>query len=112
MDGVLIEKERRRDGRFDFSGRLFYQITVPTNQWLPPNEGILQRGERPSAVIKNVGERGCCLLLDWPLEKFQIIKIDFPLPQTSLTIPTLAEVRWALIEPELNQYTVGVRYLL
>ena len=112
MYSVLIERERRQDVRLDFSGKLFFQITVPANQWLPSNEGIIHREEKPSARIKNVGERGCCLILDRPLEKFLVLKIDFPLPQVGLNIPTLAEVRWVHLEPAMNQYTVGLRYLL
>src|SRR5947209_10205464 len=104
MDDVLIEKERRQEIRLDFSERLFFQIPVPTNQWLPPGEGDFQIKARPSAQIKNVGSRGCCLLLDRSLEKFLIIKLDFPLPQASLSIPTLSEVRRVDLEPELERY--------
>jgi len=107
-----IEKERRHETRIDFSERLFFQVTVPTNPWPPLGKGNSQRKERPSAQIRNVGRRGCCLIIDRPLEKFQVIKLNFPLPKVSSSIPTLAEVRW--LEPELKQtrYKVGVRYLL
>ena len=114
MNGVLIERQRRLDTRFDFSGQLFFQASAPADQHHLLNEGI-SRGERSSAQIKNASRGGCCFTVNQPLEKFQIIKIDFPLPQASLSIPTLAEVRWVRIEPELEEYQynkVGVRYLL
>lgn len=112
MDSRWIEKERRQHARFDFSGMLFFQMTVSANHLPPPNEGTIQRGQRSSASIKNVGGRGCCITLDRPLRKSQIIKMDFPLFQARLSIPTLAEIRWVRMEPELNQYTMGLRYLL
>ena len=112
MDKKDREKERRRDIRLDFSGMLFFQMTVSTDHLPPPNEETIQRKEKSSARIKNVGGKGCCLTLDRPLRKFQIIKMDFPLFPVSLSIPTLAEVRWVRPEPGLNQYRVGIRYLL
>ena len=107
-----IKKERRHEIRVDFSKRLFFQVTVPTAPWIPPGDEGFQKKQRPSAQIKNVGRGGCCLIIDRPLEQFRIIKLDFPLPNISLSIPTLAEVRW--LEPALehDQYKVGVRYLL
>ena len=107
-----IEKERRQETRVDFSEKLSFQVAVPTTPWLPPGKRDFQRKERPSAQIKNVGRRGCCLIIDRPLEKFRIIKLDFPLPQVSSSIPTLAEVRWLEPESKQDQYKVGVRYLL
>jgi hypothetical protein len=107
MNAVLVEKERRLDPRFGFSGRLSYQITAPMNQWFTPaDDGIIHKQVRPFAHIKNVSSMGCCLIMDRPLEKFQIIKIDFPLPHLEFSIPTLVEIRW------VRQYTVGVCYLL
>jgi hypothetical protein len=115
MDGVRIESERRRHERVDFSGRLFFQIAAPvdqpTDQNVPPEGGSVQPGENASAHINNVCGKGCCLTLDRPLNKFQIIKVDFPLPQVKSSIPVLAEIRWVRRDPLLNQYMVGVRYL-
>ena len=114
MDGVLVEKERRQDIRLDFSGRLFFQVTTPVDHWFPPSGESFQKKEMPSARIKNAGSKGCCLILDRPLEKYQVLKMDFPLIPESFTIPTLAEVCWMRLEPhsEEYQYKVGVRYLL
>jgi len=106
MDDLLVEEDRRQEIRIDFCERLYFQTTVS------PNDGHPQRKERPSGQIQNVGRRGCCLILDQPLEKFRIIKLAFPLPQASLSIPTLGEVRWVKPELEQDQYKVGVRYLL
>ena len=107
MNAVLVEKDRRLDPRLDISGRLSYQITAPANQWSPPSsDGIINKQVRPFAHVKNVSNMGCCLIMDRPLEKFQIIKIDFPLPHLEFSIPTLVEIRWA------RHNTVGVRYLL
>jgi len=112
MDDVLIEVERRQGVRVDFSKRLFFQVAVPTNHWLPPNDGDFQGREQPSGQIQNVGNQGCCLIIDRPLEKFLIIKLAFPLSRESVSVPTLAEVRWVRPELEPDQYKVGVRYLL
>jgi len=112
MNGKFIGKERRRDTRYDFSGTLFFQTTAPSDQQFILSDRVVRKEERPSGRIKNVGEKGCCLTIDRLLEKFQIIKVDFPLLQSLLAIPTLAEIRWVHKELELNQYTVGVRYLL
>ena len=116
MDKLWKEKEttteRRRDIRIDFSGMLFFQMTVAADHLPPPNDGNNHRKEQSSASIKNVGGKGCCLTLDRPLAKFQIIKMDFPLFKVSISIPTLAEVRWVRPEPGLNRYSVGMRYLL
>lgn len=112
MDGVLIEKQRRLDIRFDFFGQLFFQTSVPADQQHPLNEGVVQREERSSAQIKNVSRSGFCFTVDQHLEKFQIINIYFPMLQARVSIPTLAEVRWVRKESGLDQYTVGLRYLL
>jgi hypothetical protein len=114
MDGVLVEKERRQDIRLDFSGRLFFQITATGNHWFLPKEEQFQREGVPSARIVNAGSRGCCLVIDRPLEKYQILKMNIHLAQENFTIPTLAEVCWMRLEPhsEEYQYRVGVRYLL
>jgi hypothetical protein len=111
MDGQRIVNERREHSRFDFSDKLFFEIAVSADQFSPPGEGSFPE-ERPSAHIKNVGGRGCCLTLDRPLKISQIIKMDFPLIQAILSIPTLAEVRWVCLDQGLNQYTVGLRFLL
>ena len=112
MDGQRIVNERREHARFDFSDRLFFEIAVSADQSPPPGEGSSQPEERPSAQIKNVGGRGCCLTLDRPLRISQIIKMDCPLIKAILSIPTLAEVRWVCLDQGLNQYTVGLRFLL
>ena len=112
MGDQRIVNERRQHARIDFNDKLSFQIAVSAEPSLPPGEGDSPMEERPSAVIKNVGGRGCCLTLDRPLRESQIIKMDFPLVQAVLSIPTLAEVRWVCLEPGLNQYTVGLRFLL
>jgi hypothetical protein len=112
MGDQRIVNERRQHARFDFSDRLSFQIAVSAEQSPLHSASELPVEERPSAVIKNVGGRGCCLTLDRPLKESQIIKMDFPLVQAVLSIPTLAEVRWVSLEPGLNQYTVGLRFLL
>jgi hypothetical protein len=114
MDSRQREKEaeRRRDIRVDFSGMLLFQMTVSADQLPPPNEGTIQGKEQSFASIKNVGGKGCCISLDRPLKKFQIIKMDFPLFKVSVSVPTLAEVRWVRPEPGFNRYSVGIRYLL
>jgi hypothetical protein len=112
MDDQRIVKERRQHARFDFCNKLSFQITVSAEHSLLPGDGNLPMEERPSALIKNVGGRGCCLTVDRPLKESQIIKMDFPLVQAVLSIPTLAEVRWVCLEQELKQYTVGLRFLL
>ena len=112
MDGQRIVNERREHARFDFCDKLFFEIAVSAEQVTSPGEGSSQPEERPSAHIKNVGGKGCCLTLDRPLSISQIIKMDFPLIQAIMSIPTLAEVRWVCLEQGLNQYTVGLRFLL
>jgi PilZ domain len=112
MDGMLIGEERRLDPRFDFSERLSFSTTAPANQWVRSDPVIVRSEERPLARIINISGRGCCLVLNRPLDKFQIIKLDFPLYHTGLTIPTLAEVCWVFIEPDLNRYLAGLRYIL
>ena len=86
MDKKDKEKERRQDIRLDFSGMLFFQMTVPADRLPPPNEETIQGKEKSSAHIKNVGGKGCCLTLDQPLRKFQIIKMDFPLFPVSISV--------------------------
>lgn len=114
MDGEWIENERRRHERVDFSGRLFFQVAAPVDQPedhnVPPGGGSALDGEKPSAHINNMSGKGFCLTLDRPLEKFQIIKVDFPLPQVKSSIPVLAEIRWVRMNPWLNQYRVGARF--
>ena len=114
MDGVLVEKERRQDNRLDFSGRVVFQITATGNHWFLPKVEQFQRKEKPSARIVNAGSKGCCLIIDRPLEKYLILKMNIHLVQENFTIPTLAEVCWMRLEPhsEEYQYRVGVRYLL
>jgi len=114
MNSVLVAKERRKDTRLDFAGRLFFQTAAPADRWAPPTEETFPIKEMPSARIKNVGSKGCCLILDQPLEKSLVLKIELPLIQESFSIPTLAEVRWMCLEsdPEQYQYKVGVRFLL
>src|SRR5437870_5141649 len=95
------EVERRRDIRVDFFGMLFFQTTVSADQPSPPNDGTIQRKERLLASIKNVGGKGCCIILDRPLRQSEIIKMDIPLFKASISVPTLAEVRWVQPEPGL-----------
>jgi PilZ domain len=113
MDSQRIEGERRQHSRFELSGMLLFQMAVPADDQPPPShEGIIQRGERRSARIKNIGGKGCCLSVDRPLRQFQIIKMDFPLLRARVSVPTLAEIRWVHDDSVLNQYLVGLRYLL
>ena len=112
MEDQRIVKERRQHARFDFSDKVSFQIAVSAEPSFLPGQAEVPPEDRPSAFIKNVGGRGCCLTLDRPLKESQIIKMDFPLAQAVLSIPTLAEVRWVSTDPALNQYTVGLRFLL
>ena len=112
MECKPIEKERRRDARYSFSGMLFFQIAIPADDQSPHGLRSIPRKEKTSAHIQNVGERGCCVNVDWFLRKFQIIKVEFPLPQSGVSIPTLAEIRWIRKASGIKEYTVGLRYLL
>lgn len=112
MGDERLEKDRRWSVRLDYSGMMFFQIAISTEQFPSPLKGVEPGGERQSAHIKNLGSHGCCLNVDQPLKRLQVIKMDFPVAPPGITIPTLAEVRWIQKEAGSDQNRVGLRYLL
>lgn len=79
-----------------------YDLNARVNQ-RQPEEGKIQ------GTTKNISQGGLCLVTKKALKELQVIKIDLPLPEASLTAPTLAQVKW--VRPEVEMFKVGFMYL-
>lgn len=78
---------------------------------------ILEDDVQPPALMGltiNVSNRGLCFLADWPPRAGEIFRIHLPLPMTSVTMPTLADVRWVRPLPfaASGLHMVGLKFIV
>lgn len=87
-----------------------------------PFEVTTQVGARPDSVKSgkalslNISSGGMLVLMDYPLEVEQVLKVLVPTPTSLAGTPTLAEVRWTRRLPFGSQkgegtYFVGLKFL-
>jgi len=79
------------------------------------------RQEKADGDTQNLSNGGLCLITDRALKASQIIRLKLPMPNISVTMPTLAEVRWVKresIKPLTSaqsggsrRYIAGLRFL-
>lgn len=90
-----------RQSRFDKPVR--YNLTAT----MTPDEP----GEREyPATIKNISQGGLCMVTSFRLREHQVVRIGIPVPESDVTTPTLAEVRWQADEG--GAVRAGLKYLL
>ena len=81
-----------------------------------------RREKNADGDTQNLSEGGLCLITDRALKESQIIKLKLPMPNISVTMPTLAEVRWVKKESAKplssaqsggsQRYIAGLRFLI
>jgi hypothetical protein len=72
--------------------------------------GVAAGGSGPvlhSAQAQNICEYGVRILIDYPLKKGAVLKLN--LPASGYVLPVFAEVAWAI--PTDNRYSAGLRFL-
>lgn len=91
-----IGSERRKYKRIDLVTEVKYAVLKPT---------LSQSG-----LIKNISEKGLCLLLDEKLNVGDILWLEFSLPEEKPEyIKALAEVRWQ--KEEKDKFLTGVKFI-
>jgi len=68
------------------------------------------REQEHTGTTRNLGRGGLCIVTPFGLQEHQVVRIGIPVPESELTTPTLAEVRW-LQEGE-GAVRAGLKYLL
>jgi hypothetical protein len=63
-------------------------------------------------VTENVGRGGVCVLVDKTLPQNSVVRCELSLPDISMNIPTLMQVRWAQRIQGSSKYRVGLRFLI
>lgn len=82
-------------------------VSYDLNATMTPRE---PREREHSATTKNIGQGGLCIVTPSRLQEHQVIRIGIPIPESELTTPTLAEVRWC--REEGGAVRAGLKYLL
>jgi hypothetical protein len=105
IHGERTSEERRESNRFPFIKFIRYD-----------RGGILgavehRNSEREGAVI-NVSKDGVCLLMEKTIDPAGVIKIALPIPDVTVTTPTLAEIRWVKKIPWRESCFAGCRFLI
>ncbi|PYU29029.1 MAG: hypothetical protein DMG32_01115 [Acidobacteria bacterium] len=62
-------------------------------------------------TIRDISAGGVCLELDRPVKQSQVVRCDFPIPQLSVAIPTLMNVRWIRRISKTPRYAIGLQFL-
>lgn len=68
------------------------------------------REQELSGTTKNLSQGGLCIVTNFGLQEHQVVRIGMPVPESELTTPTLAEVRW--LEAQGGAVRAGLKYLL
>jgi hypothetical protein len=63
-------------------------------------------------VTENVGRGGICALTDQALPQDSVVRCELSLPDISMNIPTLMQVRWAQKIEGKRQYRAGLQFLI
>lgn len=90
-----------RQSRFDKPIR--YNLTAT----MTPDE---PRDREYTATTKNLSQGGLCMVTFFRLQEQQVVRIGIPVPESDITTPTLAEVRW--LADEDGAVRAGLKYLL
>ena len=63
-------------------------------------------------VTENVGRGGVCVLVDESLPQNSVVRCELSLPDISMNIPTLMQVRWAHRIQGSSKYRAGLQFLI
>jgi hypothetical protein len=63
-------------------------------------------------VTENVGRGGVCVLTDQALPQNSVVRCELSLPDISMNIPTLMQVRWGQRVQGKSKYRVGLQFLI
>ena len=63
-------------------------------------------------VTENVGRGGICVLIDETLPENSVVRCVLSLPDISMNIPTLMQVRWAQRIAGKSKYRAGLQFLI
>ena len=73
-----------------------------------PSLGLREAGKNAfRGEIQNIGVGGLCLLSDRSIPLSSLVRCEIVVPGTSVTIPTLMQVRWAQKHPK----RIGLQFL-
>ena len=63
-------------------------------------------------VTENVGRGGICVLIDEALPQNSVVRCVLSLPDLSMNIPTLMQVRWGQRINGKGKYKAGLQFLI
>jgi hypothetical protein len=63
-------------------------------------------------VTENVGRGGICVLIEEALPQNSVVRCVLSLPDMSMNVPTLMQVRWAQRITGKNKYRAGLQFLI
>ena len=101
--------EKRESQRFPFSARAAYEVSAHQKLFDLRDK---KQGATQEAQIRNISERGVCLLTPQAFHPSQIIMLHLPLADVGVVIPAVAEVRWVRPGSSDGHYETGLRFLL
>ena len=101
--------EKRESQRFPFSARAAYEVSAHQKLFDLRDK---EQGATQEAQIRNISEKGVCLLTSQTFHPSQIIMLHLPLTDVGVVIPAVAEVRWVCPGSSDGHYETGLRFLL
>jgi hypothetical protein len=98
-------QKRRLHARFPFAAQL------KASQLSPPDEPR-PRSEVLRSETENISTGGVCVHTERPLESFRLVRCELRLPEVPVDLPFLAQVRWIEKRSGVNQYRIGLQFVL
>ena len=78
-----------------------------------PKPGLsTSEGEPIICWIENVSSTGMCIRTLTMLNESRMVRCDIPVGETPVSIPTLAQVRWSLVDDKLITYRAGLHFII
>jgi hypothetical protein len=96
--------ERRGEQRFPFKVTIVLQELSPTRKTPLPKTAV-------PGVIQNLSNNGFSISTAVPLTYATVVRCDIAIKNLSVSIPTMAQVRWVQ-RAHAGEYRSGLTYLL
>lgn len=102
----MVEIEEKRNApRFSWSGDVSVSVLTPVDL---PEQPQLALG----IIAENISEGGVGLISDWLPPSNAVLRCEFAIPGSSVSIPTLLILRWSQEVEGKTKYKLGLQFLL
>ena len=102
---VVEIEEKRNAPRFPWTGDI--KVTVLTSVDLPEQPQLAL-----GSIVENISAGGVGLVSDWLPSSNAVLRCEFAIPDSAVSIPTLLRLRWSQEVEGKRKYKLGLQFLL